>query len=140
MASLIWAGTHYYVRRSYGNAWTKSPHGNARRIRWNSNDYSKTERYQKNLRNIASYLTKGGNDQLRYNAGFGRDLVEDLDAKIWRAGTGRADKGGETVADERGLTVGEIKFLDDMWRELMDRKRNKRGYLVRIGGNGALSA
>ncbi len=70
-------------------------------------------------------------------------LAEDLDAKIWREGTGRADKGepknrerehdGETVADERGLTIGEIVFLDDVWRELMDRKRNKRGYLVRLG-------
>lgn len=87
----------------------------------------------KNLRDIASYITKGGNERLRYNAGFGRDLAEDLDAKIWRAGTGRADKGGETVADERGLTIGEIKMLDDIWSALMARKRNKRGYLVRLG-------
>ena len=87
----------------------------------------------KNIQDIARYLTKGGNDQLRYNAGFGRDLAEDLDAKIWRAGMGRADQGAETVADERGLTVGEIKFLDNLWRELMERTRNKRGYLIRIG-------
>ena len=86
-----------------------------------------------NIRDIASYVTKGGNEKLRYNAGFGRDLDDDLDAKMWRAGTGRADKGGETVSDERGLTVGEIAFLDDVWRDLMDRKRNKRGYLVRLG-------
>jgi hypothetical protein len=84
----------------------------------------------KNIRDIASYVTKGGNDQLRYNAGFGRDLGADLDAKIWRAGSGRADQGGGTVPDERGLTVGEVKFLDGLWRELMNRKRNKRGYLV----------
>ena len=88
---------------------------------------------QQNLRDIASYITKGGNERLRYNAGFGRDLAEDLDAKIWRAGTGRADKGGETVADERGLTIGEIRILDDVWCALMARKRNKRGYLVRLG-------
>jgi hypothetical protein len=87
----------------------------------------------KNVRDIASYLTKGGNEQLRYSAGFGRDLDEDLDAKIWRAGTGRADKGGKTVEDERGLTVGEIVFLDEIWRELMGRKRDKRGYLVWLG-------
>ena len=87
----------------------------------------------RNIRDIASYLTKGGNDELRYNAGFGRDLDDDLDAKIWRAGMGRADRGGETVPDERGLTIGEIAFLDDIWRQLMDRKRNKRGYLVRLG-------
>jgi hypothetical protein len=86
-----------------------------------------------NIQGIASYVTKGGNEQLRYNAGFGRELDDDLDAKMWRAGTGRADKGGEIVADERGLTIGEIAFLDDVWRDLMDRKRNKRGYLVRLG-------
>ncbi|MGZ4853227.1 MAG: hypothetical protein ACXV3D_08610 [Halobacteriota archaeon] len=88
---------------------------------------------ERNLRDISSYITKGGNDQLRYNAGFGRDLVDDLDAKMWRAGEGRADQGADTVTDERGLAIGEIKFLDDIWCTLMARKRNKRGYLVRLG-------
>jgi hypothetical protein len=86
-----------------------------------------------NIQEISRYLTKGGNDDLRCNAGFGRDLADDLDAKIWRAGMGRADRGGETVADERGLTVGEIVFLDDIWRALMDRNRSERGYLLRLG-------
>ena len=86
------------------------------------------------LRFLASYFTKGGNDQLRYNLGFGRDLDEELDAKIWRAGMGRADKGGETVLDERGLTLVEIAFLDEIWRDLMDRKSNKRGYLLKLSG------
>ena len=85
-----------------------------------------------NLRDIASYVTKGGNDQLRYNAGFGRELEADLDAKIWHAGMGRADKGAESVFDDRGLSVGEIQFLDAVWRQLMGRRRDKRGYLVRI--------
>lgn len=89
---------------------------------------------RQNLRDIASYLTKGGNDQLRYNAGFGRDLDDDIDAKIWRAGTGRADQGGETVLDERGLTLVEIGFLDEIWRDLMDRKTNQRGYLLKLSG------
>ena len=35
-----------------------------------------------NIRDIASYVTKGGNEKLRYNAGFGRDLDDDLDAKM----------------------------------------------------------
>jgi hypothetical protein len=86
-----------------------------------------------NIQEISRYLTKGGNDDLRCNAGFGRDLADDLDAKIWRAGMGRADRGAETVADERGLTVGEIVFLDDIWRALMDRNRSERGYLLRLG-------
>ena len=89
---------------------------------------------QQNVRDIANYLTKGGNDKLRYNAGFGRELDDDFDAKVWRAGMGRADRGGETVPDQRGLTLVEIAFLDRMWRDLMNRKRNKRGYLTRISG------
>jgi len=89
---------------------------------------------ERNLRSIANYVTKGGNDQLRYGTGFGRDPDEDLDAKIWRAGTGRADKGGETVLDERGLTLVEIALLDGVWSELMARKRDKRGYLLKLNG------
>jgi hypothetical protein len=50
-----------------------------------------------------------------------------------RAGEGRADQGAETVTDERGLTIGEIKLMDDIWCALMARKRNKRGYRVRQG-------
>ncbi len=84
----------------------------------------------KNLKGIAAYVVKGGNDQLRYNAGFGRDLAEDLEAKIWRSGTGRKDNGAETIEDERGLTVGEVKRLDELYVWLMGRRRDKRGYLI----------
>lgn len=88
----------------------------------------------KNLSHIASYVTKGGNDQLRYNAGFGRDLAEDLEAKIWRAGLGRKDKGGETIEDERGLTVQEVKALDELYVWLMKRRKDKRGYIISTSG------
>jgi hypothetical protein len=84
----------------------------------------------KNLSKIAAYVTKGGNDQLRYNAGFGRDLGEDLEAKIWRAGMGRADKGAETVEDERGLTVLEVQQLDQLYSWLMSRRKDGRGYIL----------
>ena len=83
-----------------------------------------------NLTKIAHYVTKGGNENLRYNAGFGRDLAEDLEAKIWRKGVGRADKGGETIEDERGLSVAEVKALDWLYRWIMDRRSDKRGYLI----------
>jgi hypothetical protein len=82
------------------------------------------------LERIASYVTKGGNENLRYNAGFGRDLPEDTDAKIWRAGTGRADEGGETLTDERALTLHEIALLDRIWIALMSRRPDMRGYLI----------
>lgn len=90
----------------------------------------KKRKTSSNLHKIAAYVTKGGNENLRYNAGFGRDLAEDLEAKIWRAGLGRADKGGETMEDERGLSVAEVKTLDGLYRWMMDRRSDKRGYLL----------
>ena len=73
--------------------------------------------------------------RLRYNAGFGRDLAEDLDAKIWKHfGVGRSARGGETVADERGLTVGEVQQLDALYVWLMNRRKDKRGYLLWTNG------
>jgi hypothetical protein len=108
---------------------------------WNKSKYQveikglfKNRAVSTNLNKIAAYVVKGGNENLRYNAGFGRDLAEDLEAKIWRAGTGRKDKGAETIEDERGLTVAEVKRLDELYVWLMKRRRDKRGYL--IGSNG----
>jgi hypothetical protein len=94
--------------------------------------FQKRSLYQ-NLCAIASYVTKGGNEHLRYNTGFGRDLPDDLDAKVWRAGSGRADKGGETVTDERALTLAEIALLDEVWLELMNKRQDERGYLIQVG-------
>jgi len=88
----------------------------------------------KNLKAIAAYVTKGGNEHLRYNAGFGRDLAEDLEAKIWRAGLGRSDKGGETVEDERGLSLGEVRSLDRLYSWLMNQRSGRRGYILGTRG------
>jgi hypothetical protein len=95
----------------------------------------KNRKTARNLKAIAAYVTKGGNENLRYNAGFGRDLAEDLEAKIWRLfGVGRSARGGETVADERGLTVGEVQQLDALYVWLMNRRKDKRGYLLWTNG------
>lgn len=95
----------------------------------------KNRKTSRNLKAIAAYVTKGGNENLRYNAGFGRDLAEDLEAKIWRdGGIGRSARGGETVADERGLTVGEVQQLDELYVWLMNRRKDKRGYLLWTNG------
>jgi hypothetical protein len=95
----------------------------------------KKKKTSKNLKAISAYVTKGGNERLRYNAGFGRDLAEDLDAKIWKHfGVGRSARGGETVADERGLTVGEVQQLDELYVWLMNRRKDKRGYLLWTNG------
>jgi hypothetical protein len=104
---------------------------------WNRGPYQvelkttfKNRTLVKNLTAIAAYGTKGGNEQLRFKSGFGRDLAEDLEAKIWRAGLGRKDAGGETIEDERGLSVGEVVFLDEIYGALMDLSDDRRGYIV----------
>ena len=114
----------------------------ARESSWKRSKYQvelkglfKNRKTSKNLKAIAAYVTKGGNERLRYNAGFGRDLAEDLEAKIWRdGGIGRSARGGETVEDERGLTVGEVQQLDALYVWLMNRRRDKRGYLLATSG------
>lgn len=84
------------------------------------------------LRDIAKYLVKGGNDRLEYNVGFGRLPDYDLDAQLWRKGQGRSDRGGETVTNERSLSLSEIAFLDQLWISLMIRRSDNRGYLIDI--------
>lgn len=90
----------------------------------------KSKKVADNLDKIAAYVTKGGNENLRYNAGFGRDLAEDVEAKMWRAGLGRADRTGETIEDERGLSAAEVQTLDALYVWLMKRRKDNRGYLI----------
>ena len=106
------------------NLWSKSPYQKELK------GLFKNRKIGNNLKGIADYVTKGGNDQLRYSAGFGRDLGEDIEAKIWRAGLGAAKHGGETIEDERGLTVHEVALLDELYCWLMKRRKDKRGYLI----------
>lgn len=89
-----------------------------------------TKSLRENLHRIAAYLTKGGNETLRYNPGFGRDPDSQLDAQIWRGPSGRADHGAETIPDERGMTIGEIQLLDQLWLRLMKTRDDDRGYIV----------
>lgn len=105
---------------------------------WNSAPYQvkfdslfKTKTTSQNLDKIAAYVTKGGNENLRYNAGFGRDLAEDLEAKIWREGLG---KSREVIEDNRGLTMEEVKRLDELYGWLMNRRKDKRGYVIWTSG------
>ncbi len=86
----------------------------------------------KKMAAIASYLTKCGNEDLRYKAGFGRELLEDLEAKMHKAGMLNDGQGAETVTDERGLRVVEVALLDQVYRRLMDRRKDGRGYLITI--------
>lgn len=107
----------------------------------------KNRKTARNLKAIAAYITKGGNDDLRYSTRFGRDLAENLEAKILKKfGVGRSEsgdksskggrsaRGGETLEDELGLTVGEVQQLDALYVWLMNRRKDKRGYLLWTNG------
>jgi len=88
----------------------------------------------KKLRAIAAYNTKCGNEQLRFKAGFRRDLGDDVEAKMWRSGLGRKDRGDyETITteDERGLSAQHVAFLDRVYDALMRLRRDRRGYVIR---------
>lgn len=85
---------------------------------------------EENLERIASYLTKGGNETLKYNPGFGRDPDSLLDTQIWRGKSGRVENGAEAIPDERGLTIGEIRLLDEIWQRQMAAREDNRGYLI----------
>jgi hypothetical protein len=84
----------------------------------------------KNIKEIFTYATKGGNEELRYKTGIAREAASDLDAKMWRSGTGRKDMGGEALDDERGLTIGEIRILDSAYSAIQKRKRGMTGYQI----------
>lgn len=109
------------------NEWRRAP------FQLEIKGFFETRSLPENLGNIAGYLTKGGNEKLRYNSGFGRNSHDELDAQIWRTGIGRADKGAETVTDSRSLSFAEIAILDQIWTALMNRRNDNRGYLVGVG-------
>jgi hypothetical protein len=114
------------VRLQQSSFWSRSGHQVEVKAFFSKNDITK------NLGDIAGYITKGGNETLRYNPGFGRDPADQLEAAIWRTGLGRKDSGAETITDERALSFSEIAALDEIWRSLMDRSADGRGYLVSI--------
>lgn len=114
--------------------WSKAPYQVELKAFFSTNDITK------NLTNIAAYITKGGNETLRYNPGFGRDPTEHLEAQIWRAGIGRKDNGADTTTDERALSFREISSLDEIWRALMHWSANGRGYLISIGERSVVSS
>ena len=94
----------------------------------------KNRRTASNLESIARYVVKGGNEHLRYNAGFGRDLAEDLEAKLFKVGRTPEMEEDQTIEDERGLTIAEVRQLDALYVWLMKRRANKRGYVLWSSG------
>jgi hypothetical protein len=97
-------------------------------------------RIRTNLEKIANYMVKGGNEDLRYSARFGRATLEDgsplqadeLDHKMKKgAGNARYNENA-SVEDTRSLTIHEIQVLVSVIDRLMG-KGKREGYLIKHG-------
>ncbi|OAI45005.1 hypothetical protein AYO43_08585 [Nitrospira sp. SCGC AG-212-E16] len=88
-----------------------------------------TQSVVKSLRRIAGYLTKGGNDTLRFRKQFGSEAPEALELAM--AKEGYAESG--EYNDHLGLSVGEVSVLVNVYDALMDRNSTREGYLF-LGG------
>jgi hypothetical protein len=84
---------------------------------------------EKNLRNIAGYLTKGGNDTLRFRKLFGNGAPESMELAM--AKQGYAESG--EYDDHLGLSSGQVAVLVNVYDALMRRNRARDGYLF-LGG------
>jgi hypothetical protein len=95
--------------------------------------FSSDKLLSKSLVDIAGYLTKGGNEELRYKANFGRDTADELDAAVIKAGNLGADFEGQE--DDRSLSVYELKLLGQAMWWLMNRTGSnwRNGYIYRHG-------
>lgn len=89
---------------------------------------------RENLHHIALYGTKGGNEELRFKLGFGRDHLEDIESLMFKKYGKKliTEDDDGAVEDARSLSANEIKFLDGVMERLMNRRggRQKRGYII----------
>ena len=106
--------------------------GGSRQVLMTTLSATKTRRA--NLKDIAAYGTKGGNEHLRYGrATFGRVYSEDVETKMLRhdSRTGVGADEFDSFEDARAMKTNEIRFLDGLTRKLMDLNNNEgTGYLV----------
>ena len=87
-----------------------------------------------NLRNIAEYLTKGGNKDLRYQKRFGSESPEAMELAMKKQGY---PESGEQD-DHLGLSIGEVSVLVHVYDALMRRNSARDGYLF-LGGSVVLN-
>lgn len=84
---------------------------------------------RRNLSNLAAYLTKGGNDTLRFRKQFGSESPETMELAM--AKQGYAESG--EYDDHLGLSIGEVAVLVNVYDALMRRNSARDGYLF-LGG------
>lgn len=94
-----------------------------------------TKTVKKNLKDIAAYLTKGGNENLIYKIGFGYDKADDLERQMLKAGFAKKDADYAGIENQMSLTIAQIKFLGEAINQMMERKGSKmrNGYLFKHG-------
>jgi hypothetical protein len=107
--------------------------------------FGKAKSTIQNLKHIARYITKGGNDwyankaYLRYKIGFGNDDSEFMTEEKWIAKNWRNDQllrkehKEEGITDMLSMTVHEIAQLAICIDSLMALSPLRNGYLVRAG-------
>ena len=93
---------------------------------------------------IADYITKCGNERLRYETRFGRGMsqIDVTERAMWKQGYRGIDEvEGEESAmeDSVGLTLGEVEALGKAIDRLMKRNRRRDGYVLQIGRFNGLS-
>jgi hypothetical protein len=105
----------------------------------------KPKSVERNLSDIASYITKGGNDwfggkaYLRYKVGFENYSEDITDEAMWEAMNWRRNKllqqehKAEGLIDILSLTNQQILELAILIDKMMGLNRNRTGYLVSAG-------
>jgi hypothetical protein len=123
--------------------WSKAPRQiEIKRLSEEFNGKPKT--VHQNLKHIANYITKGGNDwegkaiALRYKIGFSQseDYIDEFDyaQKHWRrCETLRAEHKLDGIEDALSMTVYEIAQLAIFIDKLMASNRTRTGYLISAG-------
>lgn len=134
----------FYERMRKVKAWSIAPR--QLEMKAMSRVYAgRSKSMEQNLRHIATYITKGGNDwcankaYLRYKIGFESDdaLVSDEAswvAKHWRRNELlRKEHAEDGIVDLLSMTAHEILQLTMVVDGLMGLNRTRTGYLVSVG-------
>lgn len=97
---------------------------------------------ESNLKDIASYITKGANDKVKggisfhYKLSFEKDLesVEDKMVQDWRkvGSVIREESKSEGLEHPKSMTMAEIVFHAQAIDMLMGLKRNRMGYVIKF--------
>ncbi|SNC61737.1 hypothetical protein [Polynucleobacter victoriensis] len=99
----------------------------------------------RNLKDISTYITKGGNDwcfnksYLRYKIGFELDDSEVIDETTWvlknwrRSEQLRKEHSEDGIEDSLSMTPSEIAELTLLIDQIMSLNRTRTGYLISTG-------